>query len=91
MITTVRTIFVSWGHNGIRKQLYNGDKFDPQMMGIGSGQLSPDGRTCHLDELHFSRYMVIADLMTYSQQNYGFCNGYRWKAISGDGHYRNFS
>ena len=87
MITTVRTIFVSWGHNGIRKQLYNGDKFDPQMMGIGSGQLSPDGRTCHLDELHFSRYMVIADLMTYSQQNYGLCNGYRWKAISGDGHY----
>ena len=53
MITTVRTIFVSWGHNGIRKQLYNGDKFDPQMMGIGSGQLSPDGRTCHPDELHF--------------------------------------
>ena len=35
----------------------------------------------------FSRYMVIADLMTYSQQNYGLCNGYRWKAISGDGHY----
>ena len=39
----------------------------------------------------FSRYMVTADLMTYSQQNYGLCDGFRWKAKSGDGHYRNFS